>query len=247
MSNQTNRTLKHSCNTEIKGKYIGNYNLLSVVHIPIGVTVYIGVDENLNIDSDFKLDEALEYKKDGDFTKPTKLYMHTMGTSAEELIIDCLVVNTQGAYFLNTKKKSLALSPVVEQLLFDNKVANETLLSNFDKVINPYEIPTIETINYQSTAISEVVNKTLLCDKISIYSGIGRDGSNTAYSPGLITIMLDGKFVDTSGCNTGASLANSTLLLENVRGKILSIKMAAAYTDYNLTAYATIQEYTLKA
>lgn len=241
---QTNQLYKNNCNKELSGVFLGSCNKIDVIKIPIGVTVYIGLDEILDTKRDYKLDNQLLIKKDNNFAIPEKLYIHTIGTNDDSLELTLTTVGTDGKYFENIKKEVLQLSDTINQTLIDTKLANQSqvsfnnnLLSAMDKIINPYtEIDTI--IGECSTAsITEVFDSLLTCDKINLklcppFQTNGSDGS----SYGGIKATLDGVLLlIIKGYSGNSGVNGDDIEIIGTKGKRLIIEHLGLSTTYKST------------
>ena len=238
-----NRTLSYPCHTEIQGQLIGAYNKLDVIYIPFGVRVFIGLDSVLDINNDNEIDNKLTYKKNGVFTTPKKLYLHTIGTSDEALNISCNVINNGQEYFENEKQETLVLDTISKQILEDTKLANENIL----KFLNPYEFTSDTSAEDSTTSLATLVNKTLTSDKIVITLSSYSVQNISNYHTGnhAIRVSLDGVAVCLKSIYAGVLLSrDKQITLENVKGKNLVIDSISS-SGLIKNCYL-LQEYTLK-
>jgi len=245
---QTNQLYKNNCNKELRGVFLGSCNKIDVIKIPIGVTVYIGLDEILDTKRDYKLDNQLLIKKDNNFAIPEKLYIHTIGTNDDSLELTLTTVGTDGKYFENIKKEVLQLSDTINQTLIDTKLANQSqvsfnnnLLSAIDKVVNPYLPPIISYGKSNTVSTVTLLNKTVTADKMKINLSYAPPNGSSLYQSGIVALINNypvGAIINKYEFKT------CSIEINNCRGKNIQIYCYSGHSNATLGYF--LEEYTLK-
>ncbi len=252
-NNSSFETVKISLDKELSGfddnVELGAGNWLSFGYIPSNVTVYFALDNNSN--SKIKALQGLQIQ-----AKHDKVYLWSVGTNATEQmeIMHWWSDNTKLIMPPSSDFESLnsygSLALLQMQSVANNAVLSSTALSQFDKIINPYNNPVLKSYNFLATTTdTTVLNTTLTCDKITIKSSAIRlYSTGTPLDNTRAIIYINGAIVSSVGGyadGTGRQWDNNDLVeLEAVNGKSLTIRWISSHTNTYLGV--TLQEYTLK-
>lgn len=227
--------LKMPCAIEYKDHELGIYNHIHALYIPVGVLVFISFTNTPNEEDLYPLtDEISHLGSDGELVdEPKQVYIHTTGTSAEDIILICSGVGTGEDHIKVKPLNSLALEPTTK-----------AVIENLDKLINPYQEPVLTPFESNATSLTTLISKTLTCDRIKI-NHIGAMSTITNHCNGSCQIFLDGNRIDTSGGYGGTtSTGQSHLDITNVKGKLLEIKQISGGGTY--VTVGLLQEFTKK-
>jgi len=250
-NNSSFETVKISLDKELSGfddnVELGAGNWISFGYIPSNVTVYFALDNNSN--SKIKALQGLQIQ-----AKHDKVYLWSVGTNATEQmeVMHWGSDNTKLIMPPRSDFESLnsygTLARQQMQDIANNAILSSTALAQFDKIINPYYLPTITTGMYSGTAQADILSKTLSCDKIKINISIdhyANTGGTVFYST-IVVCEFDGNPLLLQAVSTGTwTNDNCYADIENCKGKQLRIFGSVGNVNYEKIGY-TIQEYTLK-
>jgi hypothetical protein len=211
----------------------GGKTYIILLEAPTGANVRIRLDDNTA--DEIPLDTNYGLK----FSKATRIYVSSDAVSGQAIKI--------GVSDTTTGEFEVLPSPTVDQIDTIGEVTelagiSTALNTALDKIINPYQVPTITTGDTNSTSDITLISKTLTCDKIICFLAIDELTSHYDTVSTGITLYIDGHAV----CNTGKTIdatgySSSNITLEGVRGKALLIKArtggASRYAGYALNEY----------
>ncbi len=174
---------------------------------------------------------------------PLKAYHEIEASNIDKVFISCNAVDGETIEIVQAKtsKDFKMITPVSDIAVDEIGGYSATALALLDKVIKPYNIPTLSIAQTNNSGITTLLNKTLTSDKILINLSYG-NGDGGQYQSGIVA-KLDGVLV----CGQlayASGLTNSKTTLEDIKGKTLTIEGRTG--DSTVFVAFSLQEYTLK-
>lgn len=227
------------CNEQLINHKLGIFNHIHALHIPTGVNAFISFTNTPGDQKKYPLTDVIQDldNRGNLVAEPRQAYLHTTGTSAEDINIIGSEVNTDGGYIAVKPQDTISLEP-----------STKAIIEGLDKITNPYQLPTLTTGQSNSTTAVDLINKTLSCDKIIVTLNIGRMAGTILDQDGWIGLNIDGNLVATAG-GGGAQVSGAghvEMELEDVNGKTLQIRGLVESSGSADKIGYTLQEYTLK-
>lgn len=141
----------------------------------------------------------------------------------------------------------ITTNPTINQIGSISQMGS-TFLEQMDKIVNPYQMPTIITgeVDTIAGARTKLLTKSLSCDKIIIdFCPVTYIKNSFSTQHGNGTISLDGVNICAIGGYNGTSgQFNQRLEIENVNGKVLEIEHYSPTSTYTTTYI--LQQFKLK-
>lgn len=222
--------------TALNNKELEACNSINCLSIPSGVKVYISFKLSPNDEEkyDLYMNSSYDLKLVHEYSDALTLYLHTEGTSTEDII---LVLNN-----VSKDKPSLVIQKNPEEVSI-----LESVLARIEKASDKYNPPINIFIQSTSLISIQLLNKILTCDKIIItldcgWLALGGNNSIFAKLDGVYISQL--RNVNDATVNTKSSSQSVTIELENVLGKTLTID---GFNNSGYTHFCIVQQYTLKA
>jgi len=187
---------------------------------------------------------------------PLKAYHAIEATNIDKVYITCNAVagevieivqaNTSRDFKMITPASDVKVETVTD--IVNPITVNYTteLLDAMDKIVNPYQEPIVLSNEHNNLAQTDVLAKTITCDKIKVFLNITRKNSILSYSSNsAIGLYVDGKYIlKAFQYHPYINIPNAEIELNNVYGKTIQIIQYSQQIED--TCSYRIEEYTLK-
>jgi len=220
----------------------GGKDYLILLEAPIGANVTLKLGSNEADAIPLPTDYSIEFDKTND------IYISSDAVSGGRIKIGVSDTTTGGI--------KIYPNPVLDQVSTIGEVTELSSISTalnvvLDKIINPYQLPTITQGESNSTSLTTLLSKTLTCDKITLDIMGGYYKNNAVcYQYGNIQAILNGKIILANGGRASGGPYLSTgkdgkITIENCYGQNLIINCTNSSSSFY--SFFILQEFILKS